>query len=59
MTEQPGGVGVCDRVQLLRREVPEAPGDDGLRVGPGRVGMRIVGLDHDVIDPDEMPLLDR
>ena len=38
--------------------MPDLVVEQGLGVGPGRVGVRVVGLDQDVVDADAVALLE-
>src|SRR5579883_2478093 len=49
MTEQAGRIAAGDGAQLLRRECPPVLEEDALGVRPGRVGVRVVALHHDVV----------
>src|SRR5579885_3727590 len=47
-----GRVLAAHLAQLDVGEVAPVPLDDGLRVGPGAVAVRVVDLHHDVVDAD-------
>ncbi len=55
---QPGRVAAGDHRRLLEREIAEARAEQVLGTGPRRIGVGEVGLEHDVVDADQVPLVE-
>ena len=58
VAEQPRRVARRHHAQLVVGKVPERLLEHGLGVGPGRVGVGVVALHHDVVDADAVAQLD-
>src|SRR5262245_558298 len=59
VAEEPGGVLVGDAAHVVAGHAGEALAEQRLRVGPRRVGVRVVGLHHDVVDTDALARVER
>src|SRR5579871_406845 len=59
MAEQPRRVLVGHLAHLVVGHAREAVGEQLLGVGPGRVGVGVVDLDHDVVDADPLTRAER